>query len=54
MEILSPQLMWIGGRCYRVNPTNEAGKNVTIGNQKPEIDELPVQEYIEKGSYKDK
>lgn len=23
MEILSPQLMWINGRCYRVNPTND-------------------------------
>lgn len=20
MEILAPQLLWIGGRCYRVNP----------------------------------
>lgn len=23
MEILAPQLQWIGSRCYRVNPTRE-------------------------------
>lgn len=46
MDVLKPELLWVGGRCYRVNlntlKDNDDGNN----NQKQ------TNEYIEEGTYK--
>lgn len=28
MNILAPNLQWIGGRCYRINPTRDEPEGV--------------------------
>lgn len=58
MEILSPQLMWIAGRCYRVNPTSEAHSAAASPVDDNDVDEsvpeptpapAAAEPYIEKG-----
>lgn len=40
LEVMAPQLMWMDGRCYRVNPTvNTDNENLP-----------PIEPYIENGS----
>lgn len=41
MDVLSPELMWISNRCYRVNPTLE--------NSNTKRQKTKVKEYIEQG-----
>lgn len=43
MNILSPQLMWINGRCYRINPTIDNLADVPV--------EKTHAEYIEEGNF---
>lgn len=40
MDILNPQLLWIGKRCYRVNPSND---------NSVEPQQQTTSEYIENG-----
>ncbi|XP_053674230.1 activating signal cointegrator 1 complex subunit 1 [Anopheles nili] len=42
MDVMSPQLMWIGTRCYRVNQSNAASKEQT--SDRPEA-------YVEEDTY---
>lgn len=50
MDILAPQLMWIGGRCYRVNKTNESiGAGTNPAAYEDEIAHPVLEQYIEKG-----
>lgn len=38
MDIIAPQLLWIQGRCYRVNPTTDATND--INEQKTNADDI--------------
>lgn len=40
MDILKPELVWIGGRCYRVNPTVHSDEDIVS---------KPSNQYIEEG-----
>lgn len=47
MDILAPKLQWIGGRCYRVNPTRDDPEGVfDIGYIEPDT----TAQYIEEGN----
>lgn len=43
MDILRPQLLWIGKRCYRINNTIDTNEQL---HQKP-----ATNEYIEDGKF---
>lgn len=43
MDVLSPQLMWINGSCYRINPSQE-----TEGDNPIDTSAVP---YTEEGKY---
>lgn len=45
MDILAPKLEWIGGRCYRVNPTR--GMPDDVEDKEPET---TSSQYIEEGN----
>lgn len=42
MDVLSPQLMWINNRCYRINNTMSAVSR---------SETAPSNEYIEEGKF---
>lgn len=46
MDILKPQLVWLGKRCYRINNNIDANEQQ---NQKP----ATKNEYIEDGKFED-
>lgn len=50
MEILSPQLQWIGGRCYRVNPTREE-PGAAFNNNVDQLELDVPSQYIEEGIF---
>lgn len=39
MDVLKPELMWIGGRCYRVNKTTESNVDNVIPNSNQYIED---------------
>lgn len=46
MDILAPKLQWIGGRCYRINPTRDEPN----GGFDEEVNEPDkIAQYIEQG-----